>query len=338
MDADVPVSIVIDAVVIVSSGTLLLCVKRLCRRQLYPFIATRCVGLDNDKLAWHFSKQLWGLTLHSLVLLWMCIVLIPTTFWPAIVNPYGGTASLWNEHSLPPLSIRLLYLSQIGYYAADAMYMFFWDRPSDVVPMSLHHAASLSLLLLSYLPSDCWKIGCAILLMHDIGDVSLYLCKTLHYAQLQALANALFVVHIAVWIWSRLLWFPRLIVSLYVVPAPGVWQVVPCSVLLWTLFVLHAYWTWLMLRVLYKAVVHKELIKDARDGDVVEVMAKDTKDERDDNEIDLERTDVVIDVHVSPKTEVSGHRRRRSSLVGSLIELERNVIVDAVNEDESGAA
>ena len=271
MDTSDPVSIAIDVVVLLSSGAILIGLKLLCRKKLYPWIGSNVLKLSNEKFIWHFSKQLWKLTWHSMAFIWCLCALIPTDYWPCVVNPYGGTSLIWeyanNSHGkLPSDSIRFLYVVQMGYYIGDFIFLVAKDRPNDLINMCVHHIAALALLAMSYLPSDCWQIGSVILLYHDMGDVGLYICKTLHYAQFKTISEILFVLEICVWIWSRLIWFPRIIVSLYIDIDDiwSVWQVIPCSILLWTLAVLHTYWAFLMLRVLYRA-VKGEGMKDARD-------------------------------------------------------------------------
>ena len=186
--------------------------------------------------------------------------------------------------------------------------MLVFDRPNDFMNMCVHHIATLSLLWMSYLPSDCWKIGSAVLLIHEIGDVTISLTKTVHYAQYELASNLLFVLHIIVWMWSRLMWYPRIILSLFTdseMPS-DVWQKWPCGILLCVLLCLHIFWTYLMFKVLYKAVVKKEKLRDDRDREIEE-----KEDGKDVVVVEMEagRTE-----NVTPKL-----HRRRSSLMGSFI-------------------
>ena len=360
MDVDNPAAVAIDVVVIISAGLLFQSLKQLARKKAYPVLAHKLFSLKNDQLKWHFSKQFWKLTWHLSCFILELSTAIPSDFWPSVINPYGskyGTSLLWEyeTNELPSTGIRVLYLIQIGYYIFDSFYITLIDRTNDYLTMLVHHIATLALLWMSYSPPTTFKIGCAILIYHEFGDVSLYLCKTLHYAQFELTSNILFVIHIMIWIWTRLIWFPRVICSLYIdIPSsPKYWQVWPCTILLFTLLILHIYWTYLMLRVLYKAVVKKEAMADHRDkdnpmvgrenndgGDVdTEKQTEDDQDKMDMNidkmdqdkvnlddikpmEIVADRTD-NLDENEQPKPPLM---KRRSSLMGSYIEDKEKIV------------
>ena len=353
MDVDNPVSIAIDIIVIISTGISFQFIKILCRNKAYPILATKPFGLRNEKLIWHFSKQLWHVTWHLFCFLFLLSVIIPSNFWISTINPYNkqyGTSLLWSYESneKPSIGIHAIYLIAIGHYTFDIFYIGIFDKTNDVLTMCVHHLASLSLLWMSYLPPPTWKIGCTILLIHDIGDVTLYTCKVLHYAQFEITSNVLFIFHLLIWIWSRLIWFPRYIASLFldIEDRSKVWQVWPCSILLCTLLVLHIYWTYLMVKVLYKAVIKKEAIADPRDknnpmmgreiGQDVEAMLDDNGDKvnLDDMEplkINDDRTDNLDDA----ETPRPPSMRRRSSLMGSFIESKEKIITPSNEADNS---
>merc|ERR1712154_201947 len=122
--------------------------------------------------------------------------------------------------------------------------------------------------------------------------------------------------------WSRLIWFPRIIASLILdIPFPfTAWQQIPCGLLLCVLLCLHVFWTALMFKVLYKAVFNKEKLADDRDKDVEmkEHTSAETKAENENDkdtvvEMETGRTDNVK-MDEKPKM-----HRRQSSLMGSYI-------------------
>ena len=321
--------------------------KYLGRTKTYPSIASKLFHLKNEALINHFSAQLWQLTWHGGSFILMLAVMVPSDFWPAIINPYGGTSLLWDyPDTLPSLGIRILYLIHIGYYATDFIYMWAKDRPNDLYVMSAHHLAALSLLWMSYLPPPCWKIGCAVLWVHEIGDVSLYLCKTLHYGQIEMTANILFVINIMIWIWARLIWLPRIILSFYVYDIPdignsNIWQIWPCGILLWILCLLHCYWCFLMTRVLYNALFKGEAMADDRDKDnpMKDREKRDIeadgdnggrKPTFDDNMGDKDKVNLddlqTVEIDEKVNADKPPMMRRRSSLMGSFIESKENII------------
>eukprot|EP01083_Nonionella_stella_P014402 40469_1 len=331
MEVENPTSIVIDVAIVLVSGIAIQCLKLFCRKKLYPWIAIKALKLDkDDNDTFHFCKQMWSFTWHSFCLIFEFAVVTTSDFWPSAKNPYNttyGTTLFWGDPTAPSTAIRVLYLIQIGYYTSDFFYQQLIDKPNDYLAMGFHHVATLSLLWMSYLPPPlCWKIGCAILWEQDIGDVSITFCKAIHYAKLDTAANILFVMHILIWIWSRLIWFPRYIAALFVDDYLAMWQLIPCGILLCTLFLLHIYWTFLMFRVLYGAVCKKERLADTRDR--VEKAGGDKEDVAIDlDEMDelKDRTDIVDDGTKPPRI------RRRSSLMGSLIMESKDDVIASIN-------
>eukprot|EP01083_Nonionella_stella_P014404 40472_1 len=326
MDIENPKAIAIDVVIILSSGIVIQCLKIFSRNKGFPWIANKLLKLHDDNDTFHISKEMWALTWHLFCLIFECSVVVTSTFWASAKNPYNttyGTTLFWHSATSPSTAIRLLYLIQIGYYTTDFFYQQLIDKPIDYLTLGFHHIATLSLLWMSYLPPlILWRIGVVILWIHDIGDVSLHFCKSLHYAKFDTTANVLFVLHILIWIWSRLIWFPRYIVSLFLDTHPRLWQIIPAAILLCSLLLLHIHWTFLMLRVLYTAVVHKERLADPNAR--VEKAGGDTEDVA----IDLDEMDALKLNDKEDRTDVTKQpiMRRRSSLMGSFIESKDNVI------------
>ena len=259
-------SVAIDAVIIVTSGIFFQCVETLCRTKVYPMIAKRLFKLKSDIAIYNFSKQAWKFTWHAFCLILELIVLMPSDFWSSTLNPYIGTSVFWTDvEELPSNGIRFLHLFQIGYYCMSLLYMLAIDPPNDLLMMSVHHVVTLALLWMSYLPSGCWKIGSAVLFIHEVGDVTLTFTKSLHYVQLKTISEILFVFHILIWIWFRLICFPLMIWSIFVDVGLEVWQIGPSRVLQPILLILHIFWTRLMFGILFRAVVKKEIVGDPRD-------------------------------------------------------------------------
>jgi len=275
-------SISSDLFVIIASGLLFQIIKQFCRGVIYPLLGKSIFKLEYDTNSnWHFSKQCWKLSWHSLMFIFELSLLLQSDFWTSVITPYNehnGTSLIWSNVSKPPtFGVRLLYLLQIGFYVFDLIFMHFIDKHgiNDKWTMTGHHFAALSLLIMSYSPAECWKIGCAVLFLHEIGDVILTLSKSMHYAQFKMTSTVLFVVNILIWSWSRLVLYPRIILSVHfdldAVRRANIWQCVPCTLLLWVLFFLNIYWIFLMLKVLITTILKKKKLEDPRDKTVEKV-------------------------------------------------------------------
>lgn len=197
MDFYHPNRIATDIAILVSSGIIFQLTETLCRKKVFPLIATQSFNLNKEILIQNFSKQAWKFIWHSTCLILELAIFVNSDCWISIMNPYNaehGTSLFWtNTNGLPTTMIRLLYLLQTGYYLTNLVYMFCIEPPNDLLTMAAHHTATIGLIIMSYLPvsNDShiqpWKIGAAIMFIHEIGDVTLALCKALHYAQSKSL-------------------------------------------------------------------------------------------------------------------------------------------------------
>lgn len=243
-----------------------------------------------DRLRFNFSKQLWGFIWHFSQFVWEFIIVLESSYANATFNPYiDGTHGFWNYKTSSDnsicLSLRVLYLSQIGYYWIGLVRMLLFDRPSDLIMMCIHHIAALILLFISYLPPYCWKIGLAIVLIHEVCDVTLYLAKFLHYASkgnpIKISPNygtIIFVINIIFWIWQRCIILPRYLYGILFEMPNNRWQKWPAFILLSVLLAFHYYWTFLMIRVIYNAATGKGQLEDRRDVKTDTQISKIDKD------------------------------------------------------------
>ena len=113
-----------------------------------------------------------------------------------------------------------------------------------------------------------------VFLLHDLSDVPMELAKASRYANFDSLTNVFFGGFFLVWILSRITYFPMVIIrtALFEVPdCPRIgWKRDYCMVafdtLLVSLFAMHVYWTFLIGRIFYRALVTKS-VNDEREDD-----------------------------------------------------------------------
>ena len=117
------------------------------------------------------------------------------------------------------------------------------------------------------------RIGVVVFALHDPADVFLNAAKISKYFNLSRLCDSLFVVFVLSWVFTRLSLFPVVINTCIQQLKLRVWEqtVLPgdCSeiLLLCMLMVLHVYWSVLIARMAYKAVIVREVEKDIRSDD-----------------------------------------------------------------------
>ena len=69
------------------------------------------------------------------------------------------------------------YLTALGFCVTDLIWLvFIYKLQSDFVMMLLHHICTISLLSFSFL-TNYSNIGCIVLILHDIGDIFVYVTR-----------------------------------------------------------------------------------------------------------------------------------------------------------------
>ncbi|EGG17244.1 ceramide synthase [Cavenderia fasciculata] len=174
------------------------------------------------------------------------------------------TMNIWIGWPVQPFTtlFRTYYLLELSFYLHCTIALFFETRRKDFYQMLTHHITTFFLVGASY-----WyryhRIGLAILWIHNISDIFLYSAKALNYIQKETkdpaayfLAEMLFVGFAVTFFFARLLFLPFVLVrstlfeAFYVSTQFPLFY--PTNVALVTLLILHLFWFYLVLRIVFK--------------------------------------------------------------------------------------
>ena len=141
----------------------------------------------------------------------------------------------------------------MGYHVGGLITHFFGTRTNNFIEMGLHHVVAIYLFGGCYL-FNVWELGTVIAYLHDIADVTTNIIKTLTESSDKKLIGFVFVTHMGVWFWTRLLVLPYLIYNVYFMnPDMGNKIVMPFFCwLLSCMFVLHWFWFMMFVNALQK--------------------------------------------------------------------------------------
>jgi len=218
-----------------------------------------------------FSESAWKFSYYLITWTWGTqVVLSQDFFW--------NTNLCWVGWPNIPMteSYKWFYMTQLSFYISSIItHVTIEVRRSDYTVMLVHHVAAVLLIAWSYY-YNVHRIGGVLLMLHDINDIFLEAAKMANYAAKELLANTLFVIMIISWIISRLfLYSTKVILSSYFdvleiivpnFPAPHysyIW--LGFIVLLFTMLVLNAFWSFLMCRVAYNSIIGKKMVEDERE-------------------------------------------------------------------------
>lgn len=200
-----------------------------------------------------FCESLWKMIVYA--------TLSYLAFTTAVHEPwFGDTSYFWRGYPQHAVTAGLarLYCLQMGFYASNIGILVFWEiRRKDFWVMMVHHIVTLVLIAVSY-HLNFLRVGCIILLLHDVCDVLMECAKMLKYLNQDFGGSVVFGIFMLMWILLRLIYFPFWVIwSTSVESTAILGQQVPLynlfNGMLITLVVLHIYWFGLIVRIAYRA-------------------------------------------------------------------------------------
>ena len=221
-----------------------------------------------------FFEALWRLIYYSFFTVFAYICL----FEPKRAVWINDTKLYWEGWPYQRIedNIKLLYQLQLACYLHQLSWIELPLR-SDSKEMMLHHFATITLTGLSYLTSFT-RIGATIFFTHDIADIFLesakcfnYIARTEGRKHLSIYCDILFGIFAIIFFVTRLIFYPRYMVWSLVKEAPellgGIWPGwYAFAGLLILLLLLHVFWFYLIVRMIYKLVT-TGIDKDVRSDD-----------------------------------------------------------------------
>ncbi|TMW60692.1 hypothetical protein Poli38472_000734 [Pythium oligandrum] len=217
-----------------------------------------------------WCDQSWQLAIHVSMAYFEFVVLRDETWWE-------DTKSMWNQGSkdgvFPEQKFRtkLLYLVQLAIWIYTAFSCKFLEEiRKDYIVMMTHHIVTIALVTWSYAVGYL-PVGVVVLFIHDLSDVPLDMMKMANHLKMEGFGGLfateiLFVVLIVDWIYFRMYLFPVNVIKSTLIEnrescmplaeAHDFTNLTPCvpswflfNALLITLFFLHIWWGFLIIRV-----------------------------------------------------------------------------------------
>ncbi|XP_046847204.1 ceramide synthase 6-like [Xenia sp. Carnegie-2017] len=186
-------------------------------------------------------------------------------------------------------SIYYYYMVEASFYTSLIFSQFMDVRRKDFWPMFIHHNATVVLIVMSYVTNHI-RIGCLIILVHDSADYFFEAAKVFNYGKMQRTCDVLFALFAIIFCISRLVIYPGWILNTVLFEAREIvghfnsWY--PFVILLSLLQILHFFWAFFVVRVVYTSIVEGKVDGDARsDSEESEEEDSDGKEARPDTKI-----------------------------------------------------
>ncbi|KAI8823641.1 TLC domain-containing protein [Fimicolochytrium jonesii] len=181
----------------------------------------------------------------------------------------------WGQPGMMSDLVKFYYKLGFSAYAFHSISIFFEPKQKDFAVMVTHHVITLLLIYLSYV-WPYFRVGAAILFLHDMSDPFMELAKMALYTGRTKLADYLFGVFAMVFIITRNYIFPVYVIgSIFKYGGEGDHAILygdftvrdAATVCLCLLEVLHIFWSSLIVKMAYKALTTGAVGDDTRNDD-----------------------------------------------------------------------
>lgn len=225
--------------------------------------------IDLSKKRKNFAVSFWKTVFYCSVLLYACYALKGENW----VYSWKGLAGTWGM-SKTPTKILFYYHVEFAYYLVEIFYLFQEHNYNDFWQMFTHHLVACALLVISYC-KDILRPGMAIIVLHDISDPFLEICKIAAYVSNQLIANITFICFMVVFIGARLAVYPFLIVMpTTIVILQHNFDIVLYGLVLmmYALIIMHIVWSCIIIIKIAARVMTGKGAKDIRSTDEEKIL------------------------------------------------------------------
>ncbi|KAJ8536351.1 hypothetical protein K7X08_034752 [Anisodus acutangulus] len=174
------------------------------------------------------------------------------------------------------LKLKLLYMYAGGFYSYSIFATLFWEtKRSDFAAQIVHHVATVSLIVLSYVYGFA-RVGSVVLAIHDGSDVLMEIAKISKYSGFDMIADIFFCLFSVAFTLLRIICYPFWVIRstcyeiLYVVDTEkdrttGIILYIAFNAMLMCLLILHLIWWRLILRMLVNQILSGHVTDDVRE-------------------------------------------------------------------------
>uniref|UniRef100_UPI00398EDB80 ceramide synthase 6-like isoform X2 n=1 Tax=Pristiophorus japonicus TaxID=55135 RepID=UPI00398EDB80 len=217
---------------------------------------------DRPSLLTKFCESMWKFSFY----LWA----FSFSFYYLSKSPWlWDSRECWYNYPFHELSFEVYihFMMEFAFYGSLIFSQFFDVKRKDFVVMCVHHHVTILLLTIAYV-ANMTRTGSIILLLHDAADIVLELAKMANYAKWQNICNIFFLMFAVVFIVTRLVIYPIMSIrsvffeSWEIIGPYKTWGFI--NLLLITLQIMHIYWSYLIIRMVFKAFHKGKVSKDDR--------------------------------------------------------------------------
>ncbi|KAJ3152249.1 sphingosine N-acyltransferase lag1 [Geranomyces variabilis] len=297
-----------DVLIALAFAVLFIALRSYLYKNLFPVLAKRWHVPKAPGPRLKFSEQTWLLMCHTASFFGGVVLISGTPAESALWGNWDGLKQFWigypfNHRAILPV-FKIYYLAILGYWlhhvfalgvegvrwrmvqrmrARGETNLPYAQNRSDFWPLALHHAVTVSLIIVSYV-MNFTRGGLVVIVLLDVADIFLPLAKILKYAGHNTICDAAFAVFTILWVYTRHYVLGRVCVSIWY----DTLTCIPAEAREWDPWVSESFWDmkvyWMfviffgtlqVLLVYWLAMIVKVVLKVVRGGPAEDVRSDD---------------------------------------------------------------
>eukprot|EP00741_Cyanophora_paradoxa_P024469 tig00022075_g23626.t1 len=248
------------------TGTLILCALRAVTDRLFFRLGKR-FGIRSDTATAKFAECTWYSISYVILFAFGAYAQLPEKGFGFNAEYFFGQYPNDNLSS----TLRHFYLVYLAFYTHCWAHLLYTPRKKDFRVMLIHHVATVGVVLISWM-FRLFKVGAAIMSIHDVGDIFLYGTKAFFYVHGRcAITEGGFAVFAISFFLTRILVFPKVVYATLVdihhylpVNPREFFRYYLANAALITLQCLHVFWFYLILKMVSPILLRTQPAKDIR--------------------------------------------------------------------------
>jgi len=226
--------------------------------EMKNYIKTKRIERLQKLRLWKYTESWWRFLLYTTTSVYgVCYLWNKNWTWD--IKEY------WINYPFQQVdpALKLWYFMEFGLYLNFFVFQFIDTKRKDFWEMFVHHLVTLGLIGFSYM-TNFTRIGSVVLCLHDVSDIFLEAAKIFNYMKLARpvfgiFCDVTFVIFAFVFFTTRLILFPRQVLYANLVDVLNYIQMhityYLWGALLLCLQALHAFWFFLICRLIKKSIV-----------------------------------------------------------------------------------
>ncbi len=249
-------------------------------RYLLQWLGRKCLGFPAYKKSddppsadamshlHKFKESAYKCGVQTFFTILLLVVALPKP-WFTNTWLYWADCSRLPCEAEPTFGERIVYLVELAFYAQAIPMIFLWEtKRKDRWELFAHHVATVILIAYSYY-LNITRVGVMVLVCHEANDIFLELAKMARYAEAsETVTTGCFIAFMLSWFATRLYAFGFIVIKSTLFESYKRAEQVKVNIephttilngFLIFLYILHIYWSYLIVRIAVRQLVGGEL-------------------------------------------------------------------------------